>query len=1034
MADLTTIGFKAETSGLTKAQQELTKTAAAGQKVDKSLEGAERQLKSTSKAAKQASSATGGLSRKMGMAGVQVEQFVGQVQGGGNALRALSYQATDLGLVLGAPLAGVVVGLGAALVSALVPALGATSNEIDELIDSIKELREESALTKEQAAVLNLAEKERIKTASMTIASNEQERASLEKKIKAYDAAVAQLDKDIAKGKEAGRTNSDLIMLRGREIHQIEVEVGKRSELVESLDKTVAKQQVAAKVIEKSSAQMELNNSLIGKSKSEIDKKNEADQKLIEITQRVSSSLEAQVIALRDGAEASLEYNVAQTLGLKAGEEIPANIQTQIDMITLLTKKKKEASEADKLIAEMRKEELINERELDALISKVDDFGGAWTRTGNAMVDAFGETVDVLADYEKRMSSIADLQDDLNEKRKDYADGTEGAIKIDSALAELNEESLKAQVGGYAQLAGAVGDYFDEKTAASRAALALEQTLTAIELVLTAKKTAAKVSEGAAAMFAALGPFGFAAVAGMVAVMASFGFSGGSGGSSGSAGTVFGSDDPSESAIKSNERLEDIQLDQLAELRGIKDALGVVSTETSALAALAIRVDAPGLNLYQLGRETDDRIKEDWRNPEILQGLLEITSSIKDASTAALDSLGFDMSSAIEDYQVESSGTLKFEGKTGEEIEEMLSQAISTFSDTMIEELAPEITKFQQIGEGMLETLVRVAQEQAVFNDSLELMGMSLSEVSSIIQIEVAQSIIELTGGLENFSDLIGEFFSEFLTEEEQFAHTTKSLTEAFSTLGLSMFESRDGFKDYITGLDLTDDAQQRLYAGLLELVPALDEYYDTIEDRQQEALDAELELIEEAKNARLTALYTEQSMLQSVVSKFLPSAQSTAITAEAALAAARSGDFTLANSLTPTAVSSSNYGSSTEFALAQARQAAVLAEIGQLAELELTDTEYEISLLETQNDILEEINANIINQALIGGESNQATQTASVAQSSEQMAATQEEVKYMTESMTRNISEMRNDINQIKNDGLSVYTRGSDVVATTSV
>lgn len=1011
MSDLATIGVKADTSDLSKLQTELGKTAAAGGKVDKSLDGAEKSMKKMDKAAKDASKSMGQNSRKIGMASVQVEQFVGSVQGGQDALRAFSFQATDLGIVLGAPLVGVIVGLSAAIIGPLYTALTGSSDlvedftvDIDELTSSIGKLSELSAA---QSAV-----------AIIDITKNLND---LSKEAGESGDKITELSKKIDSG-FASTSGRRQVKLTREELKELNEELLREKANLDKINQT-----------------SEASRSALVQLTSGIDISKKALDGHATSLESVSKSLEAQIIAMRDGAEASLEYNVAQTLGLKAGEEIPPNIQAQIDMITLLTKKKKEASEADKLIAEMRKEELINERELDALINKVDDFGGAWTRTGNAMIDAFGDTVDILADYEKRMSRIADLQDDLNEERKGYADGTEDAIKIDSELAELNEESLKAQVGGYAQLAGAVGDYFDEKTAASRAALALEQTLTAIELVLTAKKTAAKVAEGAAAMFAALGPFGFAAVAGMVAVMASFGFSGGGGGSSGSTGTVLGGGE-SQSTANSGERLEEIMVAQLGELRGIRGELSGVQQQSQGLLSDLFKVD---FGFREIKDRTENLLEnsfdamndvffKDGKAP--FQGALEgIFNSVEATIGESVSSLGLSVKGGLSDF-VFSVGNISFDELDADAAQERLDNIISHQSDLLTEQMIPSIMQFQKAGEGAFETLVRVSQEQAVFNDALDIMGMSLSNVGAIMQIEVAQAVIELTGGLESFSDLIGEFFDEFLSEEEQFSHITKSLTEAFGSLGLSMFDSRDSFKDYITGLDLTDEAQQRLYAGLLELVPALDEYYDTIEDRQQEALDAELELIEEAKNARLTALYTEQSMLQSVVSKFLPSAQSTAITAEAALAAARSGDFTLANQLTPTAVSSSNYGSSTEFALAQARQAAVLAEIGQLAELELTDTEYEISLLETQNDILEEINANIINQALIGGESNQATQTASVAQSSEQMAATQEEVKYMTESMTRNISEMRNDINQIKNNGLSVFTLGDDVVATTSV
>ena len=58
------------------------------------------------KAAGKSSGAIGGVSKKAGQAGIQFQQFIGQVQGGQSVFGALSAQAADLGIVLGAPLIG----------------------------------------------------------------------------------------------------------------------------------------------------------------------------------------------------------------------------------------------------------------------------------------------------------------------------------------------------------------------------------------------------------------------------------------------------------------------------------------------------------------------------------------------------------------------------------------------------------------------------------------------------------------------------------------------------------------------------------------------------------------------------------------------------------------------------------------------------------------------------------------------------------------------------------------------------------------
>lgn len=82
----------------------------------------------------------GDFGRKAGMAGVQLEQLAGQIAMGQNPMRALGVQAADLGFVLGAPLLGAVVGIGAAIGSILIPALLQSSDSVEELLEKFDEL------------------------------------------------------------------------------------------------------------------------------------------------------------------------------------------------------------------------------------------------------------------------------------------------------------------------------------------------------------------------------------------------------------------------------------------------------------------------------------------------------------------------------------------------------------------------------------------------------------------------------------------------------------------------------------------------------------------------------------------------------------------------------------------------------------------------------------------------------------------------------------------------------------------------------
>jgi len=83
-----------------------------------------------------------GMGRKAGQAGIQVQQLVGQIQGGTNPMLALSQQATDLGFVLGVPLLGAVAGLAASLAMTLMPSLKETQQTTTELLEDFGKLSE----------------------------------------------------------------------------------------------------------------------------------------------------------------------------------------------------------------------------------------------------------------------------------------------------------------------------------------------------------------------------------------------------------------------------------------------------------------------------------------------------------------------------------------------------------------------------------------------------------------------------------------------------------------------------------------------------------------------------------------------------------------------------------------------------------------------------------------------------------------------------------------------------------------------------
>ena len=78
--------------------------------------------------------------RNAGQAGIQLQQFFGQIQGGQSFLVAFGQQAADLGIVLGAAGLGAAAGIGAAAISFLTSVVKESELELQGLNEALNTL------------------------------------------------------------------------------------------------------------------------------------------------------------------------------------------------------------------------------------------------------------------------------------------------------------------------------------------------------------------------------------------------------------------------------------------------------------------------------------------------------------------------------------------------------------------------------------------------------------------------------------------------------------------------------------------------------------------------------------------------------------------------------------------------------------------------------------------------------------------------------------------------------------------------------
>lgn len=150
-----------------------------------------KQARVTAKEGQNLNRSLGGVGRGAGQAGIQIQQLVGQVQGGVNPLVAFSQQATDLGFVLGVPLAGAIVGIAASIGTFLLPAIFEADEAFADFAKRIKSITQDfKVINEETKAELIRKQTEEVEKAGKAFREQNAEVLELEKGLAILEARL----------------------------------------------------------------------------------------------------------------------------------------------------------------------------------------------------------------------------------------------------------------------------------------------------------------------------------------------------------------------------------------------------------------------------------------------------------------------------------------------------------------------------------------------------------------------------------------------------------------------------------------------------------------------------------------------------------------------------------------------------------------------------------------------------------------------------------------------------------------------------
>ena len=196
-----------------------------------------------------------------------------------------------------------------------------------------------------------------------------------------------------------------------------------------------------------------------------------------------------------------------------------------------------------------------------------------------------------------------------------------------------------------------------------------------------------------------------------------------------------------------------------------------------------------------------------------------VLRGFSDAIAAAAGPLGVatsDIEKRLNGFVIDI-GKIDTRNLTGTELQEKLTAVFGAAADRMAAAAFPGFEKFQQAGEGMFETLVRVASTVETVTGLFDQLGIA----GGGIGIEAQLALVEQFDSLEDLTSATQSYFETFYTREEQAQAKLAQFTSAFDHMGITLPNTLAGFRALVEAQDLTTAAGRETYAMLLQVAPA---------------------------------------------------------------------------------------------------------------------------------------------------------------------------------------------------------------------
>lgn len=198
---------------------------------------------------------------------------------------------------------------------------------------------------------------------------------------------------------------------------------------------------------------------------------------------------------------------------------------------------------------------------------------------------------------------------------------------------------------------------------------------------------------------------------------------------------------------------------------------------------------------------------------------------------------------------------ISFKDLSEQEIQQKIQEAVSGFEAGLIAAVFPSLSTFAYAGESAGDTLKRLSDRLSMVNKVFEALGFRLNEIS-LSGADAANKLVELTGGIDAFTQKVDFYYQNFYSVQERLNKNTDQLTSVFSELGMTLPTTREAFRAIVDVFQ--QSGSTTLLATMLNIAGAFNEYITAVEQAEQRTVEIMLARMQEGatiENRLLQAL-----------------------------------------------------------------------------------------------------------------------------------------------------------------------------------